>query len=99
MNLLVLSTFEALGVVVLVLGMLRSSATLVTLGVVYAGAMAWYLVHLLTRVASQLHFNLATAELTCAPRLVTDIFHSLRLPRCARPASRTSSRSCWTAEP
>jgi len=63
MNLLVLSTFEALGVVVLVLGIIRSSAILVTLGVAYAGAMAWYLVHLLTRVASKLDFNLATAEL------------------------------------
>ena len=36
MNLLVLSTFEALGVVVLVLGIIRSSAILVTLGVAYA---------------------------------------------------------------
>ena len=50
-NLLALCAFEALGLFVLAVGIERTSAILVILGVLYAGGMAWYLAHLLTRVA------------------------------------------------
>ena len=63
-NLVALGAFEVLGLFVLVVGIFRPSAILIVLGVLYAGGMSWYLVHLVSRVASELGYDEATDELT-----------------------------------
>jgi hypothetical protein len=63
-NLVALCAFEVLGLFVLAVGVSRPSAILIVLGVLYAGGMSWYLVHLVSRVASELGYDEATDELT-----------------------------------
>ena len=63
-NLFALCAFAAFGLFVLAVGIERPSAILVVLGVLYAGGMAWYLAHLLTRVATELRLDETTEEIT-----------------------------------
>ncbi|MFZ1063549.1 MAG: hypothetical protein WAN30_08775 [Acidimicrobiales bacterium] len=63
-NLAALVGFLLLGLFVFALGVARSSVPLVLLGLAYASGTVWYLVHLVTRVASDLQFDPSSGELT-----------------------------------
>ncbi len=64
LNLCAISLFGALGVAIFVLGIVRSSGVIIVMGALYALATAWYLRHLVTRVASSLSLNSTTNELS-----------------------------------
>jgi hypothetical protein len=61
-NVAALGAFEVLGLFVLGLGIARSSVLLMVLGLLYAGGMAWYLIHLFTRVASKLRLDTTSGD-------------------------------------
>lgn len=63
-NLWAISLFGLLGVVILIVGIVRTSTTLIVMGALYAGVTAWYLHHLLTRVASHLLLDTSSNEVT-----------------------------------
>jgi hypothetical protein len=63
-NLSAIVAFGILGVLILALGIVKSSPVIIIMGVLYAGGTAWYLGHLLLRVASELQLDPVDNEIS-----------------------------------
>jgi hypothetical protein len=73
-NLWAISLFGVLGVFVFVLGITKSSNVLIVMGALYAGITAWYLYHLLTRVASRLRLDTSSNQVTWQTPITSGVF-------------------------
>jgi hypothetical protein len=62
-NLVALCTFGVFGAFLIAVGIERPATILVVIGLLYAGGMAWYLFHLLRRVASELRLDATNSEI------------------------------------
>jgi hypothetical protein len=63
LNILALGTFAAFGLLIVGVGVAKSSVVLVVLGLLYSLGTIWYLTHLLLRVSSELLLDTETNEL------------------------------------